>query len=128
MSGIKPRRCRGTASAALLCAALLGSGAALACTTLAITDAQGGVYFGRTLEMAMESPYQVSYFPAGRRLSSTLADGKPGLDYQTRYAILAVTVPLASPTDLTSCTIAAARRSSSNTWAAASGSMTIRSR
>jgi penicillin V acylase-like amidase (Ntn superfamily) len=58
------------------------------------------VYFGRTLEMALDFPYQITAFPAGRSLTSTLAKGATGLRYLTRYRILAVTVPLASPTDL----------------------------
>ena len=46
---------------------------AQACTSLIYRDANGGVYFGRTLELAMELPYRVAYLPAGRHYSSTAA-------------------------------------------------------
>lgn len=79
--------------AAFLSAGLVLSGVARACTTLTISDTKGGVYFGRTMEMALDFPYQVTAFPAGRFLSSTLANGASGLRYRTRHRILAVTVP-----------------------------------
>jgi choloylglycine hydrolase len=83
-----------------LSAVLAFHGGSRACTTLTVGDTRGGVYFGRTLEMALDFPYQITAFPAGRSLTSTLAKGATGLRYLTRYRILAVTVPLASPTDL----------------------------
>ncbi|MFN9622368.1 MAG: linear amide C-N hydrolase [Cyanobacteriota bacterium] len=89
-----------TLLAASFSAALVVHGVARACTTLTVRDTKGGVYFGRTLEMALDFPYQITAFPAGRSLTSTLAKGAPGLRYRTRHRILAVTVPLASPTDL----------------------------
>jgi choloylglycine hydrolase len=89
-----------TLLAASLLAALVVHGVARACTTLTVSDSKGGVYFGRTMEMALDFPYQVTAFPAGRSLTSTLANGVPGLRYRTKRRILAVTVPLASPTDL----------------------------
>lgn len=86
-------------AASLLGAALFGS-ATDACTTLSVSDTKGGVYFGRTLEMALDLPYEVTYFPAGREIDSTHAESTTGLRYRTKHHLLAVTVPLASPTDL----------------------------
>lgn len=83
-----------------LCAALIGATAADACTSLTYADATGAVYYGRTLELAMELPYRVAYFPAGSTFSSEVAANTPPLDYVSRYRILAVAVPDSSPTDL----------------------------
>jgi penicillin V acylase-like amidase (Ntn superfamily) len=71
-----------------------------ACTTLSVADAKGGVYFGRTMEMALDFPYQITAFPAGQQITSKLRDGRLGLRYRTKHRIVAVTVPLTSPTDL----------------------------
>ncbi|WP_295428173.1 linear amide C-N hydrolase [uncultured Thiodictyon sp.] len=86
--------------AAALAGALLGGTAPDACTTLTITDTNGGVYLGRTMEFALDLPWQLTYFPAGREYTSKLTDGTPGLAYRTKYRMMAVTMPLASPTDL----------------------------
>lgn len=86
--------------AAALTGALLCGAAAHACTTLTITDSNDAVYLGRTLELALDLPYQVTYFPAGQQYTSRLADGPPGLAYRTRYRMMAVTMPLTSQTDL----------------------------
>ncbi len=86
--------------AVALAGALLGGTAADACTTLTITDTNGGVYLGRTMEFALDLPWQLTYFPAGREYTSKLTDGTPGLAYRTKYRMMAVTMPLASPTDL----------------------------
>lgn len=83
-----------------LCAALLGAATADACTSLTYTDAKGAVYYGRTLELAMELPYRVSYFPVGETFSSEVAAGTAPLTYTSRYRVLAVAVPDSSPTDL----------------------------
>lgn len=74
--------------------------AAQACTSLIYRDANGAVYFGRTLELAMELPYRVAYIPAGQRYSSTAAAGAAALAYTTKYRMLAITVPDGSLDDL----------------------------
>ena len=74
--------------------------AATACTSLTVTDTKGGVYFGRTMEMALDFPYQVSSFPAGQPITSALPNNQPGLRYRTKHRMVAITVPLASSTDL----------------------------
>jgi len=59
------------------------------CTSLIYQDAKGAVYFGRTLELTMDLPYQLAYLPAGQGFSSRYRNHPP-LDYITRHAILAV--------------------------------------
>jgi penicillin V acylase-like amidase (Ntn superfamily) len=73
---------------------------AQACTSLIYRDATGGVYFGRTLELAGELPYRVAYLPAGMHYASQASAGAQALDYTTRYNVLAVTVPDESLDDL----------------------------
>ncbi len=53
------------ASAAALVGLMLAQTPAVACTTLITRDASGGVYHGRTLELASWLPYNVVYVPAG---------------------------------------------------------------
>src|SRR5690625_384971 len=66
------------------------------CTSLLYVDAQNQPYVGRTLELSMELPYLVSYFPAGTALQST-ASGFPALDWTTRHALLGVSMPAVVP-------------------------------
>lgn len=87
------------ASVGLSIAAAL-SGPAQACTSLIYRDSAGAVYFGRTLELAEELPYQVAYVPKGQSYSSDPVAGAAALTWTTRYGILAVTVPDTTPADL----------------------------
>ncbi|QPC43000.1 linear amide C-N hydrolase [Kaustia mangrovi] len=66
------------------------------CTSLSYTDAAGKVYFGRTLELTVDLPYQVVYFPEGTPFSSAV-EGHPALEYEARHAVLAVTMPDRKP-------------------------------
>lgn len=66
------------------------------CTSLSYTDAAGKVYFGRTLELTVDLPYQVVYFPEGTPFSSAV-EGHPALEYKARHAVLAVTMPDRKP-------------------------------
>jgi len=68
-----------------------------ACTSLIYQDAQGSVYLGRTLELTMELPYQLAYFPAGQSFSSQFSN-HPCLNYTTGKAFLAVVFPDRVPT------------------------------
>ena len=63
-----------------------------ACTVLAIKDASGNVYQGRTNEFAGQQPDSVTYWPAGTRMESVTPDGKQGKTFNTKYGILAVTL------------------------------------
>lgn len=71
-----------------------------ACTTLSATDTKGGVYLGRTLEISLDFPYQITPFPAGHQTTSQLSNGRPGLRYRSKYRYVGVAVPLASSTNL----------------------------
>ncbi|HAT1683936.1 TPA: linear amide C-N hydrolase [Klebsiella oxytoca] len=62
-----------------------------ACTSLAITDKQGEVFHGRTLEYMQDLPSWLTYYPAGTPFDKIAPDGEPGIHYASRYAILAVT-------------------------------------
>ncbi|WP_454915942.1 linear amide C-N hydrolase [Xanthobacter sediminis] len=67
------------------------------CTSLGYKDAAGNAYFGRTLELTTDLPYQVAYFPAGFETLSQVP-GHPALELGARHAILAVTMPYRLPT------------------------------
>ena len=68
---------------------------AFACTTLITRDAAGGIYHGRTLELASWLPYNVVYVPAGTWLTSSApTPGEAALQGSSRYRVLALTVPV----------------------------------
>lgn len=67
------------------------------CTALVYTDAAGANYLGRTLELTIDLPYQVAYFPAGFAVSSQAA-GHPALAYTLRHGFLSLTMPWRVPT------------------------------
>ncbi|MCS0501938.1 linear amide C-N hydrolase [Ancylobacter mangrovi] len=67
------------------------------CTSLIYSDAAGKAYFGRTLELTIDLPYQIVYLPAGFSVSSRI-EGHPSFDFSTRYAVLGVTMPCRVPT------------------------------
>ena len=67
------------------------------CTALVYTDATGASYLGRTLELTIDLPYQVVYFPAGLAATSQIP-GHPALDYEMRHGCLTVTMPARVPT------------------------------
>lgn len=66
------------------------------CTSLIYRDMSGKAYFGRTLELTMDLPYQLAYCPAGQAFTSHL-EGHAPLAYESRYAFLAVTMPGGCP-------------------------------
>ncbi|TNB48105.1 linear amide C-N hydrolase [Martelella lutilitoris] len=66
------------------------------CTSLLYFDAANRAYLGRTLELSIELPYQLSVFPAELELSSQ-ADGYKPLSWQAKFPFLAVTMPAAIP-------------------------------
>ncbi|EDM3692330.1 linear amide C-N hydrolase [Salmonella enterica subsp. enterica serovar Infantis] len=65
-----------------------------ACTTLAIMDKQGEVFHGRTLEYMQDLPSWLTYYPTGTVFRKTTPDGRQGMDYVSRYAVLAITSPI----------------------------------
>jgi choloylglycine hydrolase len=78
-----------------LCGSLVTN--SFACTVLAIEDAQGNVYQGRTNEFAGQQPDSLMYFPAGTQMESLTPTGKAGLAFTTKYGVLGVF--LAGPFD-----------------------------
>lgn len=94
-----PRHLR-VAIASLLALALLSANVALACTSLIYRDQAGRVYFGRTLELAMELPYRVAAFPSGLAYTSRTSPNAAPVTWTTRYRMLAVAVPDTGPDDL----------------------------
>jgi penicillin V acylase-like amidase (Ntn superfamily) len=67
------------------------------CTSLIYKDAAGKTYFGRTLELTVDLPYQVAFLPPGHAVASEVP-GHPALEYVSRHRILAVTMPVRVPT------------------------------
>ncbi len=67
------------------------------CTSLVYRDAAGKAYFGRTLELTVDLPYQIAWFPAGFEVASRVAD-HPALTFATRFGVLAIAIPARVPT------------------------------
>lgn len=64
------------------------------CTSLRISDTQGNIYHGRTLEYSSDLPFDLIYYPAGYEFSYLAPNNKTkGLSYKTKYEILALTYP-----------------------------------
>ncbi|SHG24915.1 Linear amide C-N hydrolases, choloylglycine hydrolase family [Kaistia soli DSM 19436] len=66
------------------------------CTSLGYQDSAGKAYFGRTLELTMDLPLEVTFFPTGYETVSEV-EGQPALTLTSRHAI-AVTMPYRPPT------------------------------
>ena len=88
-----------TISKVLLALSLISSSItqSFACTVLAIKDANGNVYQGRTNEFAGQQPDNVTFWPAGTRMESVTPEGKQGKSFNTKYGILAVTLKGLTP-------------------------------
>ncbi len=67
------------------------------CTSLIYRDSTDRVYFGRTLELTIDLPYQVVHFPVGTSFASTIG-GHPTFEYVGNYAFLGVAMPGRLPT------------------------------
>lgn len=65
---------------------------AQACTSLLYKDGTGAAYAGRTLELSMELPYKVAYFPAGTSFGSK-AGQHHVLDFTAKNAFVAIGAP-----------------------------------
>lgn len=66
------------------------------CTSLLYFDASDRAYVGRTLELSLELPYQISVFPAATELTSAPA-GFAAQSWSAKYPFLAVTMPSVIP-------------------------------
>lgn len=75
--------------ASTLALSLLGPSISQACTSLLYTDAQGAPYAGRTLELSMELPYNVTYFPINTDFGLQ-ADQYHPLNFKTKNAFLSI--------------------------------------
>ena len=69
---------------------------AIGCTSLAYRDKSDRVYFGRTLELAYDLPYQLGWVPAGQAFASEVPGAAP-LRWTSRHGMLAVAVPDRAP-------------------------------
>lgn len=67
------------------------------CTSLIYRDAADRVYFGRTLELTSDLPYQIVYLPCGIPITSAI-EGHPALKFTGKHSFLAVTMPGRMPT------------------------------
>lgn len=67
------------------------------CTSLIYRDRSDKVYFGRTLELTTDLPYQIVYLPAGMKFAS-LIEGHPPLEYVGKHAFICVAMPDRQPT------------------------------
>ena len=66
------------------------------CTSLVYRDSSNGVYFGRTLELSMELPYQFACFPPGQSFHSQV-EGHPALQFRGACRFLAIAMPDRTP-------------------------------
>jgi len=66
------------------------------CTSLIYRDASDRPYLGRTLELSMNLPYQVSFMPRQITMTSKV-DTQPALTWTTNHAFIAVTMPEVVP-------------------------------
>lgn len=67
-------------------------GNAIACTTLMVMDANGNAYHARTNEFSGLLPEGMTYFPAGTKIESVAPSGKQGLTFNTKYAMLGISI------------------------------------
>lgn len=89
---MKKTRLRHAAIAAAATIAMGTNGIASACTSLLYTDATGAPYSGRTMELPMELPYKVAYYPVGSAFDSK-ADDNRKLSFETKHAFVSLAVP-----------------------------------
>ncbi|MFG1346462.1 linear amide C-N hydrolase [Xanthobacter autotrophicus DSM 431] len=67
------------------------------CTALVYSDATGKNYLGRTLELTVDLPYQLAFFPVDFAVTSEVS-GHPALAYTLAHRFLAITMPARVPT------------------------------
>ncbi|MBU3544329.1 linear amide C-N hydrolase [Polynucleobacter sp. MWH-Mekk-B1] len=68
-------------------------GNTIACTAIVVTDLKGNAYHARTMEFSFQLPSSLTYFPVGTRIESATPSGNQGLTFNTKYAILGMTIP-----------------------------------
>ena len=75
------------------------------CTSLVYKDTAANAYFGRTLELTVDLPYQMLHLPPGFTTTSEIP-GHPALQATSLYRVLAVAMPARVPTTAAPLTIA----------------------
>jgi choloylglycine hydrolase len=63
-------------------------GNAVACTSLIMMDVNGNAYHARTMEFSSRVPTELTYYPAGTKITSATPAGAQGLTFNTKFAIL----------------------------------------
>jgi len=66
------------------------------CTSLIYRDTSNRPYLGRTLELSVDLPYEVSFLPQQMQMSSKVVD-QPELTWKNSHAFIAVTMPAVVP-------------------------------
>lgn len=66
----------------------------LACTSLAIEDADKNIYHGRTLELTANLPSWMSFYPKDTFFQKIGPDNKAALGYHSKYEFLAITTDI----------------------------------
>jgi len=69
--------------------------APFACTSLIVKDLNNNVYHGRGMELTFgEALTKLTYYPKGYAFQHLAPNKSPGLKYESKYAILALTTPI----------------------------------
>ena len=79
---------RKTATAALIAAFTFATTPGFACTGISLNANDGTMIRGRTMEFGFPLSSNVIVIPAGTAMTGTLPDGKQGIGYTTKYAMV----------------------------------------
>lgn len=74
--------------ATMMVASLATVQSAQACTSFLLGTSDGGSVYGRTMEFAFDLKAEAIVIPRGYGLGTTGADGKPGMEWKSRYGIV----------------------------------------
>lgn len=66
------------------------------CTSLIYQDSANRAYLGRTLELSVELPYQIAWFPKKLAFASKVGE-QPEVSWETGRAFIAITMPSSVP-------------------------------
>lgn len=79
---------RKLATAALIAAFSIGTTPSFACTGISLDANDGGLVRGRTMEFSFPLSSNAIVVPAGTEMNGTLPDGRPGINYTTKYSMV----------------------------------------
>lgn len=71
-----------------LAATLLSVSSLMACTSLVIKSADGGMLYGRTMEFGFDLKSEVNVIPRNQKNTGTGADGKAGKQWTSQYGMV----------------------------------------